>query len=302
MQYRSINSWHSDAALISLALIWGTSHVITKDVLATHSPAFYTSTRFGIASVFFGILFARHLWNSKRKEIVQGILLGLCSFMGIAFYVIGLVYTQASKAGFITGLYIVFIPILGYFLFRSRPTWDHLTGLATAIAGFVLLSLPRGDESINWGDLLVLFAAISWAGHIAATSAFASESDVRTLASIQVMTVAILAFIVNLIMNGLGREKSENPIDWEFTVQIGYMAIMVTVVAALVQTWAQGRVSSTHAAVFYALEPVTAAVFAYLLFDERLGLVRGFGAMLIVTGVMVSRLKLASRLSVVGSR
>jgi drug/metabolite transporter (DMT)-like permease len=299
---RSVNSWQSDLALISLALMWGTSHVVTKEILATHSPAFYTSARFGIASVCFGILFARHLRQSKRSEIVQGVLLGLCSFAGIAFYVMGLVFTQASKAGFITGMYLVFTPILAYLLFRSRPTRDHITGLAIAILGFALLSYPRGGESVNLGDILVLLAAFAWAGHIAATSAFARQSDVRTLAAVQVMTVAVLAISVNLILRQLGLETRPNPIDWQFTLQIGYMAIMVTVIAALVQTWAQGRVTSTHAAVYYALEPVTAAVFAYFLFGEKLDLTRGLGAALIVAGVMVSRLKLASRASVAGGR
>src|SRR5262245_45943097 len=112
MDIRSVNSWKSDAALISLALMWGTSHVVTKDVLATHSPAFYTSARFGIASICLGLLFAGHLRQSNRREIGQGVLLGLCSFAGIAFYVTGLVFTQASKAGFITGLYLVFTPLL----------------------------------------------------------------------------------------------------------------------------------------------------------------------------------------------
>jgi drug/metabolite transporter (DMT)-like permease len=299
---RSVNPWQSDAALISLALMWGTSHVVTKDALMNHSPAFYTSARFGIASICFGLLFARHLRQSKRTEIVQGLLLGLCSFAGIAFYVTGLAFTQASKAGFITGLYLVFTPVLAYFLFRSRPTRDHMVGLAIAIFGFGLLSLPRGGEGINWGDILILLAAIAWAGHIAATSAFASQSDVRTLAAVQVMTVALMAISVTVILRWLGLETSPNPIDWRFSVQIGYMALMVTVVSALVQTWVQGRVSSTHAAVFYALEPVTAAVFAYLLFREKLSLGRGLGAALILTGVMISRLKLASRLPVVGSR
>jgi drug/metabolite transporter (DMT)-like permease len=297
MEIRSINSWKSDAALISLALMWGTSHVVTKDVLATHSPAFYTSARFGIASICLGLLFARHLRQSNRREIGQGVLLGLCSFAGIAFYVTGLVFTQASKAGFITGLYLVFTPILAYILFGSRPTRDHLTGLVIAILGFILLSLPRGGESINWGDILVLLAAFAWAGHIAATSAFAIQSDVRRLAAFQVLTVALLAISVNLVLRSLGLETSPNPIDWRFAVQIGYMAIMVTVIAALVQTWVQGRVSSTHAVVFYALEPATAAVFAYLLFGEKLGLGRGLGATLIVAGVMVSRLKLATRIA-----
>jgi drug/metabolite transporter (DMT)-like permease len=246
-------------------------------------------------------MFAGHLRQSNRKVVTQGILLGLCSFAGIAFYVTGLVFTQASKAGFITGLYLVFTPLIAFILFRSRPTRDHLVGLAIAIFGFMLLSFPRGGENINWGDLLVFLAAIAWASHIAATSAFASQSDVRTLAAVQVITVALLAIAVNFTLRWFGMETRPNPIDGRFILQISYMAIMVTFVAALVQTWAQGRVSSTHAAILYALEPVTAAVFAYLVFGERLGIGRTIGAALIVAGVMVSRLKLASRLTVRGS-
>ncbi|MGE0102122.1 MAG: DMT family transporter [Blastocatellales bacterium] len=289
--------WQSDAALIMLALMWGTSHVITKDILSTHSPAFYTTARFGIAAVCFALLFSRHLLRSGRREVVQGIILGLCSFGGIAFYVAGLSITQASKAGFITGLYLVFTPLLAYLIFRTRPTRDHLTGLAIAIFGFILLSFPGVGESVNWGDLLVLLAAVGWASHIAATSAFARQSDVRVLAAVQVITVALLAGAVLILLRSIGYDRSPNPVDLRFGVQIGYMAIMVTFVAALVQTWAQGKVSSTHAAILYALEPVTAAFFAYLALGERLGLIKGIGAALIIAGVMVSRLRLATRIS-----
>jgi len=296
-QASSSSSWQSDGALIALALMWGTSHVITKEILASHSPAFYTSMRFGIAAVCFGLVFAGHLRRSNWPEIKQGILLGLLSFTGIAFYVLGLNFTQVSKAGFITGLYLVFTPLIGFVLFRSQPTRDHLAGLAVAIAGFTLLSFPRGGEGINWGDVLVLLAAVAWAAHIAATSAFATGGDVRTLASVQVMTVAALALTVFFTLKALGLETRPNPMDGQFLRQIAYMAVMVTFVAALVQTWAQGRVNPTHAVLFYALEPATAAVFAYLRFGEKLSLQGGIGAALIVIGVMISRLKLTSRLT-----
>lgn len=289
--------WLSDAALIALALMWGTSHVITKEILATHSPAFYTSMRFGIAAVCFGLAFAGHLRRSNRREINQGVLLGLLSFAGIALYVTGLVFTQASKAGFITGLYLVFTPLLGFVLFRARPTRDHLTGLAVAIVGFTLLSFPRGGQGVNWGDVLVLLAAVAWASHIAATSAFAAGGDVRTLAAVQVMTVALLAIGAYFILRALGLETRPNPLDGQFVRQIGYMAVMVTFVAALLQTWAQGRVNPTHAVILYTLEPATAAVYAYLRFGEKLSLRGGIGAALIVAGVMISRLRLTSRLT-----
>jgi drug/metabolite transporter (DMT)-like permease len=294
-----------------LALVWGTSHGVQKEIFKTHSPAFYTSARFGIAALCFGALFGRRLLRSGRKEIMKGAWLGLFSFAGIAFYTSGLVFTQASKAGFITGLYLVFTPLLGYLLFRSRPTRDHLTGLVVAVGGFALLSYPQTGESFNWGDILILFAAVAWAGHIAATSAFASESDVPTLASVQVMAVAALSisayFILSWVAGSSADPKSlpalvamesrSNPIDWTFTKQVAYMAIVVTVIAALAQTWAQKKVSSTHAVIIYALEPVTAAVFAYIELGEKLSWRGVAGAALIIAGVTVSRLRLATRLT-----
>src|SRR5262249_30457788 len=252
--------WKSDAALIMLALTWGTSHVIQKDILATHSPAFYTSVRFGIAALCFGLLFANHLRRSDRKEIVKGAWLGLFSFAGIGFYTSGLAFTQASKAGFITGLYLVFTPLLGYLLFRSRPTRDDLAGLMIAVGGFALLSYPQTGESFNWGDALILLAAVAWAAHIAATSAFASESDVRTLAAAQVMVVAALSVTAYFILSWLAHsgadpkslpalapplvamEARSNPIDWRFASEVAYMAVVVTFIAALAQTWAQKKV------------------------------------------------------------
>src|SRR5262249_22019078 len=92
-------------------------------------------------------------------------------------------------------------------------------------------------------------------------------------------------------------EAGSNPVDWRFAVQVAYMAVMVTFVTALLETWAQRRVSSTHAAILYALDPVTAAVFGYLVLHETLGWRRGVGAAFIITGVMVSRLRLATRLT-----
>src|SRR5262249_46811402 len=145
-QTNQASFWKSDAALIMLALTWGTSHVITKDILSEstrHSPAFYMRGRSGIAACCLGLLCANHLRRSSRKEIMKGAWLGLFSFAGIGFYTSGMVYTQASKAGFISGLFLVFTPLLGYLLFRSRPTRDHLTGLAIAVGGFALLSYPQ---------------------------------------------------------------------------------------------------------------------------------------------------------------
>jgi drug/metabolite transporter (DMT)-like permease len=302
--------WQVDAALVSLALMWGTSHVITKNILATHTPFFYTSLRFGLAAFCFGLVFAGHLRRSQRHEVKQGLLLGLCSFAGIGFYTAGLVFTNASKAGFITGLYLVFTPLLAYLLFRLRPTRDHLLGLLIAIAGFALLSYPRAGEAVNGGDWLILLAALAWALHIVATSVFASRSDARTLAAVQVMVVALLAVLACLMLRQiepsntgtalarlLAIEARPNHLTWPSFAQIAYMGLAVTFVAALAQTWAQGKVTPTHAAIIYTLEPVTAALFANLALGEVLSRRAAIGAALIVIGVLLSRLGWLTRLA-----
>ena len=300
----------ADLALGALALMWGTTFVITKDIVATHSPFFYTSMRFGLASVGFALLFGRHLRHSSRQAVREGIILGLCIFTGITLQVAGIVYTTASKAGFITGLYLVFTPIISYLIYRVRPSRDNLAGLVLAIGGFVLLTLPKGDDSFNVGDLLVLGAAVAWATHIVATSIYGRRSDVRTLAAVQVIAVAVLAIFVFLVLHAIAGsadnpaalpklvaiEARENPLTWRFAAQVGYMAVFATILAALVQTWAQGRMSPTHAAILYALEPASAALFAYLALSEKLGWRGSLGALVIVAGVFVSRLGLLTRL------
>jgi drug/metabolite transporter (DMT)-like permease len=299
----------ADAALIGLALMWGTTFVITKDVLATHSPFFYTSARFGLAAACFALVFARHLRRGRRREAREGAVLGLCVFAGISFQVAGLVYTSAAKAGFITGLYLVFTPLFSFALFGVRPSVDNLAGLALAVGGFSLLSFPQSGARVNWGDLLVLCAAAAWALHIVATGVYARRSDVRTLAAVQVMVVAVLAVAAYLGLSWVAGAASDlpalprlvaiearaNPLTGRFAAQVGYMALLATLLPALAQTWAQARMSPTHAAIISALEPVSAAFFAYLATGERLGWRSGAGAALILAGMLVSRLRLLTR-------
>jgi drug/metabolite transporter (DMT)-like permease len=300
----------AELALLALALIWGTSHVITKNILTAHTPFFYNSLRFGFAALCFGLLFAGHLRRAAAHEIRQGMLLGLCSFIGIVCYSVGLIFTAASKAGFITGLYLVFTPLVAFGLFRSRPAADHLVGLAVAVCGFGILSFPQGGTTFNWGDGLILLAALAWAFHIAATSSFASRSDVKTLAAAQVFTVAVLSIAAYFVLRYAVGTNWPAPLDrlpaleaganvWQTNtlLQICYMALVVTFVAALLQTWAQGKVAATYAVLLYALEPVTAALFAWAVLGEQLTVRSITGASLIVLGVFISRLNLWQRLT-----
>ena len=300
----------ADLAMAALAVIWGSTHPITKAVVATHSPFFYTSCRFGLASIGFVLLFGSHLRRARRSEVWEGVILGVCTFAGITLLVSGIVYTTPSKTAFINGMFLVFAPVISYLLFRVSPTRDNLSGLVLALAGFTVISLPKGGQGYNIGDLLVLLAAVTWATHIVATSVYGARSDVRTLASVQVITVAVLATTAYVVLHGvaagadpatlpqlLALEARDNALTWTFAKQVGYMALFATILAALVQTWAQGKMAPTHAAILYALEPLSGAFFAYVMFSEKLGWRGAMGAALILTGILVSRIGLVSRLA-----
>jgi drug/metabolite transporter (DMT)-like permease len=168
-----------------------------------------------------------------------------------------------------------------------------------------LLSYPPGGTSFNWGDGLILLAALAWAAHISATSAFARKSDTKTLAAVQVIVVAVLAIITHFALRyNLGfparlaqLEARPNDLQSGIFMQIVYMALVVTFLAALLQTWAQGKIAATHAVLLYALEPVTAALFAWAMLGEHLTWRDVIGASMILLGILISRLGLLQRLS-----
>jgi len=281
-------SWQADAALLGVTLIWGATFVMVKEAVA-HFPAFaFLTLRFSFALLSLIPL----LWVGHRSRVASlgwtelgaGSLVGLALLAGYGLQTVGLRYTTAAKAGFITGLSVVFVPLLGAILWRRRPPPAAQMGVVLATGGLILLTLGP-TLSIAWGDLAVLGCALAFALHILAVGAFAPHIEPRLLTAIQIGAVALISALISRAAEWPWPSLSRQVL-WAAL----FTGVLATSLAFGVQSLAQRFTSATHTALIFAMEPVFAALFAYLLAGERLGPHRWAGCGLILAGMLIAEL------------
>lgn len=286
----------ADGALLVVTAIWGLTFVMVRDAVHAYPVFAFLTTRFALALVgLVPILVWRrhHLHPTPRsprpaRQLAAGVLIGLALFAGYAFQTLGLLYTTPAKAGFITGLSVVIVPVLGVIFLRERLNPAVVAGVAVALAGLSLLSLSgvRSLAAVNPGDLLVLACAVSFAGQIVLVGRFAPRMNALLLTTAQIATVAMLAAVIALVW--------ERPPIWPPRGQPLFAALftglLATALAFGVQTAAQRFTTATHAALIFATEPVFAALGSYLLIGEVLSLPEWLGCGLILAGMVLAEL------------
>ena len=209
---------------------------------------------------------------------------GFALFAGYAFQTVGLQYTTASNAGFITGMFVVFTPVIGAIVFRRLPSTAAGLGVILATGGLVLLAMPSGFH-LRRGDALEVMTAITFAVHILLIARLGKDIPALRFTAVQIATAALLA----LAWSAVGEHNLGHP-DAGTWFGIVLTGILATALAFLVQTRAQKEIPPTRTAVILTAEPVFAGVFGYLVADDRLG-ARGYaGAGLIVAGILVAEL------------
>jgi len=286
----------ADLLLLLVTLIWGSTFVMVKDATASYPIFPFLTLRFGLATLALLLVGWRRLPSLGWKGVGAGALIGLFLFSGYALQTFGLRYTSASKAGFITGLSVVIVPVLSTLLLRRRPIRGALLGVCLATVGLAFLTLDH-DRSVAWGDLLVLGCALSFALHIVAVSAFAPQMDPLALTIVQVATVTLASGGITLFTDYPWPQPA--PSTW---FAAGFTGILATAVAFYAQTAMQRFTTPTHTALIFAGEPVFAALFGVLLAGDVIT-ARGLaGGILIVMGTVVSEIRWSERTAVIISR
>jgi drug/metabolite transporter (DMT)-like permease len=209
--------------------------------------------------------------------------MGLALFAGYALQTFGLRLTTPAKAGFITGLSVVIVPVVSTLALRQRLSWGVWLGVGLATAGLALLSL-QSNLSVSPGDLLVLGCALAFACQILLTGRFAPRYDPLLLTFGQIAVVASLAGIAALLL-----ESPPAPTGTVLFAAV-FTGVLATSLAFGIQTVAQRFTSPTRTALVFATEPVFAAVFSFLLIGEVLGLRQLAGCVLILAGMVVAEL------------
>lgn len=277
----------ADLALLAVAAIWGSTFVLVKGAVAAYPVLPFLAIRFAIAGLALAPA-ALHRPRWRPSDLAAGALAGTFLFAGYALQTAGLQETEAAKAGFITGLSVVLVPVFLALLWRRRPTAQAVAGTALATLGLGLLTL-NADLAINRGDLLVLGCAVCFAGHITALGALSPGRDPRLLTLVQVATVAALSAGLVLLR---GPFPAVPQGVWGAAL---FTALAGTALAFFVQTAAQQFTTAAHTALIFAAEPVFAALFGLLVAGERLTPRGWFGCAVILAGVILGALAQATR-------
>lgn len=284
----------ANVLLLITAAIWGFGFVAQR-VGAQYIGAFtFNGIRFALGSLSLIPLiyfFDRKKTKEKisfKKTIFPGMIIGSVLFVASTLQQVGVAYTTAGNAGFITGLYMVFVPIFGIFL-RQKIGKNAWVGVFVALAGLYLLSVNE-DFSIAFGDLLVLIAAIFWAIHILSIDKFAKEIDSLKLSSIQFATCSILSLVSALMFETVtvaGLSGSLIPLLYGGLLSVG--------IAYTLQVVAQKDAKPSHAAIILSMESVFGAIGGALLLSERMGLRGAIGCALILAGILISQLNFSRK-------
>ncbi|MCD6454548.1 MAG: DMT family transporter [Candidatus Aminicenantes bacterium] len=280
----------SDALLLLAAAIWGFAFVAQRAGMWYIGPFTFNGIRFALGAVTL-IPFVRIDKNSCRlyeKRIFSpGILAGLAIFAGVSFQQIGLLYTTAGKAGFITGLYVIIVPIIGIFLGKRTGIGVWL-GAILAIIGMYFLSI-KSNFTMDRGDFLVFIGAFFWAIHVHLIGHFAPKVSPIKLAFLQFSTVSILSLSVASISEKILLSNIVKA--W---LPLIYAGVFSAGIAYTVQVIAQREAHPSHAAIILSLEAVFAVLGGWLILQETLNLKEGLGCVLMLSGMIVSQIYLAS--------
>jgi drug/metabolite transporter (DMT)-like permease len=294
----------ADLILLAVAVIWGSAFVAQRAGNAQVGPFTFNAVRFLVGSLAllplliwqrlrrrgFPTASRRTIWKSRLQDRIltwrSGLLLGLLLFGGASLQQLGLVTTSAGKGGFITGLYVIIVPLLLALLWHERIRWANWTGAGLAVAGLFLLGTRlREALRVDPGDVWVLLGAFLWAAHVIAVGRLAPGHDPLTLAAAQYAVCALLCAGAALVLEwGM----------WGSVIRaapaILYAGVLSTGLAYTGQIVAQRHAPAADATIIMSMESVFAALFGWLALGETLTGQQLAGCALMFAGMLLAQL------------
>jgi drug/metabolite transporter (DMT)-like permease len=257
--------------------------VVMKGAIERQSVNNFLFTRFALAVVVMIALKPQVLKKIDRDLILRAGSAGIFLGLGYIFQTFGLARTGAAIAGFVTGLYVVFTPLLAYFFLKERLTKLIWSCVFLATVGLGLLSIH--GFSVGIGEMLVLASAIFFAAHIIALGKWSSGRDIYAMTVVQLAVCALLSGLASI------PEGYSAPPDSGVWAVVVFTAVICTAVAFVVQTWSQAHMTTTKVAVILTMEVVFAALFAIIFGGESLTLQATLGGLMVLTAMFMIVLK-----------
>jgi drug/metabolite transporter (DMT)-like permease len=268
-------------AMLATAAVWGGSFVLMKDAIVQQDVYSFLSTRFVLAALLMIAYRPTVFRGLSSRFIKQGVLAGVLLSGGYIFQTLGLAKTTVSNTGFITGMYLVFTPLISLIILKRKVLLVQWFAVAIAMIGLILISY--NGISIGTGEILVLISALAFGAHFVALGEWSNGKNTYALTLIQILTVSAIATVCAFI-NGF--EVPPSASVWQ---AIAFTAVFATFLAFLVQTKAQSVMSATVASVLLAMETPFAVVLGVLILNDPLTLriIVGGSLVMIAMGVVI---------------
>ena len=265
-------------ALLTVAAMWGISFVWMKDILDQQDVYSFLTSRFIVAAAAMIALRPSVLRRFTKELVVKGLVIGMALGSGYIFQTLGLERTTPAITGFITGLYVVFTPLLASFFLKERLTKAMWGYVFLAVVGLAILSVE--GWSVGIGEIFVLISAVLFAIHIILLGSWSKNFDAYALTVMQLIGCSLLASIPASI-NGFVA-----PPDTQVWGVIIFTALFATAIAFVIQTWSQARISTTKVAVILTMEVVFAALFSFMYGMEPFTLRLALGGTLVLIAML----------------
>jgi drug/metabolite transporter (DMT)-like permease len=285
----------ADLTLLIVSIFWGSAFVAQRLAGQLGSVYLFNGVRYLLAAV---VVFP-FAWRGSRTSGLTGqtsnaklppeqfqwmLISGFVLFLGSALQQLGVVYTTAGNAGFITSLYVVLVPIILFFVWRERVHWVSIVAVVLAGVGAFFLS-TGGRFEVRAGDVIELGSALFWTLHVIILGKYASKFEAMSFSVGQLIVCGLLNLEV-----GLFAEKSL-PLDLPLLGAIAYTAFFSLGLCYTLQIWAQKHTPPADAALILSLESVFAVASGWLFLEERLTGIQMFGCVLIFVAVLLSQFK-----------
>lgn len=285
---RHSNTAAGTAYLLVTALIFGSSFFIVKTSVDVFPPCWLIGLRFTAASAFLCLLFHRRLRNMTAGTVRAGIIIGVFLLAAYVAQTIGITDTTPGRNAFLTALYVVLVPFIGWGVFHRLPERRSIVAAFVCIAGIALISLDSALR-MSMGDALSLLGGVMFAAQIVAIAAFAKDHDPVLLTIVQLGVCGISGLVLGWLTEPVPAGVNAGSI-----AALVYLSIMVSGVAFLMQNIGQTLVTPSLAGILLSLEAVFGVVFSVLFYQEELTGRVTLGFVLVFAAILISELKFPS--------
>lgn len=270
-------------ALLTTAVIWGSSFVILKNAIDGLGVMWVLAMRFTISAVLLLALAGKRLRSMSRASVRGSVLIGVCLAAAYIVQTYGLKYTTPGKNAFLTTTYCVMVPFLAWLVYKRKPGLHNVAAAVLCVAGIGFVALDAGFGEVNTGDVLTIFSGVFYALQIILMEQYISGCDSLSVSAVEFSTAAVICLVGTFAFEGTPAMPASGQI---FAVL--YLAVMCTALCFFLQAWGMKYTPSSTAAMIMTLEAVFGTIFSVILYHEQVTprLLAGFA--LIFVAVVLS--------------